>query len=150
MKLRKFIATTIREYLNEQITHKLEGDYINYYINDEKIGYIEYYYDGGNFSEYLPNANKHKEFYIAMIEVFDNFKGNDYSTQMINHIKKYAKEKGATIITLRVDDGVGFSKRQSSKGLERLYLKNGFNYQHSEDDYRLNKDLNLGAMCFLL
>lgn len=139
----------LREYLNEQLTYKLEGDYINYYINDKKIGYIEYYY-GGSFSEYLPNANKHKEFYIAMIEVFDNFKGNDYSTLMINHIKKYAKEKGATIITLRVDDGLGFTKRQSNKGLERLYLKNGFKYQHSEDEFELNKDLNLGAMYFLL
>jgi GNAT superfamily N-acetyltransferase len=148
--LRKFLSTTAREYLSEQITYKLEGDYINYYINDEKIGYIEYYYDGGTFSEYLPNANKHKEFYIAMIEVFDKFRGNDYSTKMINHIKKYAKEKGATIITLRVDDGMGFTKRQSNKGLERLYLKNGFKYQHNEDDYKLNKDLNLGAMYFLL
>jgi GNAT superfamily N-acetyltransferase len=69
---------------------------------------------------------------------------------MINHIKKYAKEKGATIITLRVDDGMGFTKKQSNKGLERLYLKNGFKYQHSEDEYRLNNDLNLGAMYFLL
>ena len=150
MELRKFIATTLREYLNEQITYKLEGDYINYYINDTKIGYIEYYYDGETFSEYLPNSNKHREFYIAMIEVFDGFRGNDYSTQMINHVKKYAKERGATIITLRVDDGMGFTKRQSDKGLERLYIKNGFKYQHSEDDYELNKDLNLGAMYFLL
>jgi GNAT superfamily N-acetyltransferase len=150
MELKKFITAKIREHLNEQITYKLEGDYINYYINDEKIGYIEYYYDGGTFSEYLPNANKHKEFYIAMIEVFNKFRGNDYSTQMLNHIKKYAKEKGATIITLRVDGGIGFTKRQSNKGLERLYLKNGFKYQHSEDDYKLNKDLNLGAMYFKL
>ena len=150
MKLRKFIATTIREYLNENMSYKLDGDYTNYYINDKKVGYIEYYYDGGTFSEYLPDANKHKEFYIGMIEVFEDFRGNDYSTEMLNHIKKFAKEKGATIITLRVDDGTGFTKRQPNKGLEKIYLRNGFKYQHSEDEYNLNKDLNLGAMYFLL
>lgn len=150
MELRKCIATTIREFLNENITYKLDGDYINYYINNEKIGYVEYYYDGGTFSEYLPNSNKHREFYISMIEVFKDFRGNDYSTQILNHIKKFAKEKGATIITLRVDDGMGFTKRQPNKGLEKLYLRNDFKYQHSEYEYNLNKDLNLGAMYFLL
>jgi len=146
MKPRKFITTTISEYLNEQLKYKLDGNYVNYFINGDKIGYIEYYYDGGQFSEYLPNLEK--EFYIAMISVDEKFRGNDYSTLMINHIKIFAKEKGATIITLRVDDGLGFSKRQSNKGLERLYLKNGFKYQHTENDFKINQDLNLGAMYY--
>ena len=85
MEIRKFIATTIREYLNEISQYKLDGD--------DKIGYIEYYYDGGQFSEYLPNLEK--EFYLAMISVDGEFRGNDYSTQMINYIKNFAKEKGA-------------------------------------------------------
>jgi GNAT superfamily N-acetyltransferase len=146
----EFIKNTIKEFLNEQITYELDGDYVNYYINGDKIGYIEYYYDGGTFSEYLPNADKHKEFHIAMLELYDDFKGNNYSTQMLNHIKKFAKEKGATIITLRVDYGVGFAERQPDRGLEKLYLKNGFKYLHNEEEYNLNKDLNLGSMYFLL
>ena len=146
MKPIKFIATTISEYLNEQLKYKLDGNYVNYFINGDKIGYIEYYYDGGQFSEHLPNLEK--EFYIAMISVDEKFRGNDYSTLMINHIKIFAKEKGATIITLRVDDGLGFSKRQSNKGLERLYLKNGFKHQHTENDFKINQDLNLGAMYY--
>lgn len=133
MELRKF-KTTIREFLDENITYKLDGDYINYYINNEKIGYVEYYYDGGTFSEYLPNSNKHREFYISMIEVFKDFRGNDYSTQILNHIKKFAKEKGATIITLRVDDGMGFTKRHPNKGLEKLYLKYEFKNGSIKDE----------------
>jgi GNAT superfamily N-acetyltransferase len=146
----RFISTTIREYLSEQINYKLEDNYIIYYINSKKIGYVEYYYDGSYFSEHLPNRDKQREFYIAMIEVFENFRGNEYSTKIINHIKEFAKEKGATIITLRVDDGIGFTKRNPNMGLEKLYLNNGFKYQHTEEEFELNKDLNLGAMYFLL
>jgi len=36
-----------------------------------------------------------KSFYLAMISVDGEFRGNDYSTQMINYIKNFAKEKGA-------------------------------------------------------
>jgi GNAT superfamily N-acetyltransferase len=136
----------LKKYNYNKLKYKLEGNYINYFIDDNKIGYIEYYYDGGCFSENLPN--KEKEFYIAMIKVFDIFKGNDYSTRMLNTIKEFAKQKGATIITLRIDNGMGFSKRQSDSGLEKLYLKNGFKYQHTEDESRLDDTKNLGAMYY--
>lgn len=145
--LRNFIKTTVMEFLNEQITYKLDGDYINYYIDKDKIGYIEYYYDGSNFTDSLLGQ---KEFYIAMIEVYDDFRGNDYSTKMLNHIKNFAKQKGATIITLRVDEGLGFTNRQPGKGLEKLYLKNGFKYLYSEDEVENDETKNLGAMYFLL
>ncbi len=138
----------INEFLNNDMVSKIDGDnYIRYYINNKEIGYVEYYYDGGIFSEYLSSSEK--EFYISMIEVYQDFRGNDYSSEILNNIKKYAKEKGATIITLRVDNGYGFTERQPTKGLEKIYLRNGFNYAHSEDDS--NKyDLNLGAMEFSL
>jgi GNAT superfamily N-acetyltransferase len=145
--LKQFIKTNVREFLNEQITYKLDGDYINYYINNDKIGYIEYYYDGSNFTDSLSGQ---KEFYIAMIEVYDDFRGNDYSTKILNHIKDFAKEKSATIITLRVDEGLGFTNRQPNKGLEKLYLKNGFKYLYTEDEVKNDETKNLGAMYFLL
>jgi len=145
--LRNFIKTTVMEFLNEQITYKLDGDYINYYIDKDKIGYIEYYYDGSNYTDSLSGQ---KEFYIAMIEVYDDFRGNAYSTKMLNHIKNFAKQKGATIITLRVDEGLGFTNRQPGKGLEKLYLKNGFKYLYSEDEVENDETKNLGAMYFLL
>lgn len=139
----------IKDFLNEQITYKLDGDYINYYINsDKKIGYVEYYYDGGSFSEHL--SKYEKEFYIGMIEVYKEFRGNDYATQIINNIKKIAKQKGATIITLRVDEGMGFSKRNPNKGLEKLYLKNGFKYLFTEDEIENDDTKNLGAMYYNL
>jgi GNAT superfamily N-acetyltransferase len=85
-----------------------------------------------------------------MIEVYDDFRGNDYSTKILNHIKDFAKEKSATIITLRVDEGLGFTNRQPNKGLEKLYLKNGFKYLHTEDEVKNDETKNLGAMYFLL
>lgn len=140
----------LKDFLNEQITYKLDNDYINYYINgDKKIGYVEYYYDGGTFSEHL--SKYEKEFYIAMIEVYKEFRGNDYATQIINNIKKIAKQKGATIITLRVDEGLGsISKRKSYKGLEKLYLKNGFEYLFTEDEIINDDTKDLGAMYYNL
>jgi GNAT superfamily N-acetyltransferase len=139
-----------KHFINEELTNTVDDDYVYYYINNEKIGFIEYYYDGGTFSENIPNIDKEKEFYIAMIGVYDKFRGNNYSSQMLNFIKKFAKEKGATIITLRVDNGLGFTKRTPNTGLEKRYLQNGIKYFHNEDEYNLNNDLNLGAMYFNL
>ena len=148
MRIRKFISTTIHGYLKEQLQYKLDGDYIYYFIGDDKIGYIEYYFDGGNFSEHLPNINENKEFYISMIEVYKEFRGKDYATQMFNQIKTFAKKKGATIITLRVDYGLGFDSRNVDKGLEKLYLKNKFKYQHTPEESKLDDTKNLGAMYY--
>lgn len=133
--------------VNEQLEYQLEGDFIYYFIDSKKIGYIEYYYVGGVFSEHI--SKKHKEFYISMIEVYKEFRGNDYASQMLNHIKIFAKQKGATIITLRVDEGSGgIFKRNSNVGLEKLYLKNGFKYLHSKDEISKDSDKNIGAMYF--
>jgi GNAT superfamily N-acetyltransferase len=144
-----YILTTFKDFLNEQISYKLDGDYIFYYMNSDKIGYVEYYYDEEAFSEHLPNYEK--EFYIAMIEVYKEFRGNDYATQIINNIKEFAKEKGASIITLRVDYGMGsLSKRYPNKGLERLYLKNGFKYSFTEEEIENDDTKNLSAMYYIL
>jgi len=146
IKLRKFISETMRKYLTETLKYKLEDNYIYYFINEDKIGYIEYYYDGLNHSENLENE---KEFYISMIEVYKSFRANDYSKEMLNHIKDFAKQKGATIITLRVDYGMGdISKREPGFGLEKLYLRNGFKYLYTKEECELDDTKNLGAMYF--
>jgi hypothetical protein len=51
---------------------------------------------------------------------------------------------------LRVDEGMGFSKRNPNKGLEKLYLKNGFKYLFTEDEIENDDTKNLGAMYYNL
>jgi len=141
-------AKLVKEYLNEQLKYELDGDYLRYFINGDEIGYVEYHYEGTYFSEHLPNKKRQKEFYIATIVVYEKFRGNDYSTQMLDHVKDFAKQKGATIITLRVDHGMGFGKREPNRGLEKIYLRNGFKYQHTEEEAKLDDTKNLGAMSY--
>jgi GNAT superfamily N-acetyltransferase len=131
--------------IKNNISVKLEEDFINFYIGKEKIGYIEYFYYGDAISNHMP-VNE-KEWYLAMIEVYDKFKGNNYSEFMLNYAKKYAESLGATIITLRVDYGMGFgSERNPDLGLEKLYLANGFEYTYTEEECANTDTKNLGAM----
>jgi GNAT superfamily N-acetyltransferase len=140
------IFNSTKYYLVENIEYIKDGNKLLYELNNNLIGYIEYQYDGTTFSEHIPSNEK--EFYIEMIEVYKEFRGNVYASEMINHIKKYAKKLGATIITLRVDNGLGFTKRTSDMGLEKLYLKNGFKYSHTEEEVKLDDTKNLGAMYY--
>ena len=124
-----------------------EGNYINFYIENNKIGYIEYYYYGGSITEHISNAED--EFYMAMIKVYEEYRGKNYSEIMIEYVKDYAKSLGATIITLRVSYGMGFSeKRNPNYGLEKIYLKNGFNYLWSEKESKKDDTKDLGAMYY--
>lgn len=146
----KYIKTTIKEYLFEDLKFRVDKTHSEYsfdtiyYMNEnsQEIGYIEYLYTGSNISEEVYG----KEFYISMIKVYKEFRGNDYSSEMIEHIKKYAKEKGANIITLKVDTGLGFTERNPNNGLEKLYLKNGFDYMFSEEELEEDDTRNPGAM----
>jgi len=114
---------------------------------ENEIGYIDYEYDGRSFSEHL-NSNE-KEFYLAMIEINKEYRGNNYASKMLGFIKRFAKELGATIITLRVDYGIGYGEnRNPNKALDRLYLKNGFNYSFTEEESSMDDTKNLGAMYY--
>ena len=126
-----------------------KGNYINFYIGNNKIGYVEYYYYGGNISDNIEIF--HDEFYMAMIELYEEYRGKNYSEIMIEYIKDYAKSLGATIITLRVDYGMGFgSERNPNYGLEKIYLKNGFKYSFTEEEADEDDTKDLGAMEYIL
>ena len=68
---------------------------------------------------------------------------------MIQLTKDFAKDLGATIITLRVDHGMGYgSKRIKDDHLDNIYLKSGFKWSFTEEECRLNDEKNLGAMYY--
>jgi GNAT superfamily N-acetyltransferase len=137
------------EEFKETISFIKDKNCLSFYLGEKEIGYVEYEYDGTSISEHLNKDEK--EFYLSMIEIYPEYRGNDYSSQIIDNVKKFAKELGATIITLRVDYGMGFgSKRNSNKGLEKLYLSKGFEYSFTEEETQKDDTKNLGAMYYHL
>lgn len=131
----------------KDIKYYITGDNNEYrmtfYIKGIKIGYIEYYYYGNSIS---PNVDENeKELYLDYIEVSEKYRGNDYSSFMLSKIKEEAKKMGATIITLKADNGLGFGKRIDNK-LVDLYKKNGFVFSFTEEECEKDDECNLGAM----
>jgi len=122
--------------INEKldVTEKKHGNYTKliFSIDSDTIGYIDYEYYGDAISEHTPSDEK--EFYISMIEVYTEHSGNDFSSKILNHVKSYAKKLGATMITLRVDYGMGYNNRDNTGYLDKIYLKNGFKYSFTENE----------------
>ena len=128
----------------------INDKYIYYFDNGVKVGYVEYYHTGDPSDNSDHMSMMDIEFYIGMIEVYKEFRGNDYSSKMLDQVKIFAKELGATIITLRVDSGMGFNSRNPDFGLEKLYLRNGFDYLHTPEESEEDDTMNLGAMYYKL
>lgn len=126
-----------------KITMSVRKETIHFFSNDIEIGYVEYYYSD---SISIGIDRDEKEFYLAYIEVYPEFKGNDYASKILTLIKEYAASLGATIITLRIEYGMGYGLRNPNNYLDRLYLKNGFKYSFTEEECALNDEKNLGAM----
>lgn len=149
------VKIILEEYdkISENLNYKITNNSIKFFKDSINIGYVDYEFDGGTFSEYLPDGINSGEFYISMIKVFSEYRGMGFSSEMLKIVKKFAKRIGAKVITLRVDTGLGFgNKRNPDSGLERLYLKNGFKYLFDEDE--ITNDTtgvkNLGAMYYII
>ena len=143
----------IRKILRESLSNILKvndkNHKLNFSLNGENISYLDYAFDGSTFSEYI--SSNEKEFYISMIEILPTFRGQNLTKKILDYTKKYAKKLGPTVITLRVDYGNGsITTRNPNKGLEKLYLTNGFNYMFTEEECELNDVKNLGTMLFKL
>jgi GNAT superfamily N-acetyltransferase len=85
-----------------------------------------------------------------MIEVYKEYEGNNLSKYILDYIKKYAKQLGATIITLRVDYGLGYTERNTNSYLDKIYIKNGFNYYFTDKECELDDTKGLGTMYFIV
>lgn len=132
--------------INESLSVNKKPGKLIFMDSGNEIGYIEYDYNGGSFSEHLdPNE---KEFHLSMIEIKKEYRGiNNYASKMLDYIKNFAKKLGATIITLRVDYGMGYGgTRNPNDKLDRLYLKNDFIYSFTEEECLMDDTKNLGAM----
>lgn len=135
------MGTKIQDYIDKlnTITIKEDGNQLHFFIVDTKIGYITYQYTGRNISEQIPDTEK--EFVIFMIEVFESYQGRRLSDIILTTVKKYALDKGATIVTLKINTIIP----KSNSYLQKIFLKNKFKYSITPD---CEKDNSL--MCFKL
>ena len=107
-------------------------DKINFFINGNEIGFVDYYYNADIISDSLIDKIENgKEFYIMYLEVYPKYRGKRYTDKILSITENYAKEKGATIITLRPD--YGGADKPENPYLDNLYLKNDFNYIFPND-----------------
>lgn len=153
--IKKYIYNFLIESLNEEkIDHinknfsvKITKEYLFFYKNKEQIGEIQYFYNGTSMSFFVPDSEK--EFYLEHIMVYPEHRGNRYADIMLEYVKKFAKSLGATIITLRVDYGLGYNKqRNPNSRLDKLYLKHGFQYSFTEKEVEEDEEKSLGAMTY--
>ncbi len=115
-------------------------------INGSPVGYIDFHYDGRAISEHVPDDEK--EFYIDMVEVYPEHRKMGIAKLILEYAKEHAKKLGATIITLRVDHGMGYgnSERTSEDWLDKLYLNSGFSYMFADEEAKMDDTKDLGAM----
>lgn len=141
MELRKFIATTIREYLNENvnnITFKKSVDEdrttITAYINNNKVGSLsmeflfdayqyefEDVFDEDTFDEMYPDSEIVK---IEHIEVDDNYKNSGIGSELMKHGMELMKKNGYNQFYLNASP-MGF-KGLNTMDLVNFYKKFGF------------------------
>jgi len=125
--------------IETQITHDYYGGgkpegvgKIYFSINGTEIGYVDFWYNGDIISDSLIDKIENgREFYIMYIEVYPRARGKRYADKMLSITEKYAKERGATIITLRPD--YGGADKPDIPYLDNIYLKNDFNYLFPND-----------------
>ena len=137
MKLRKFIATTIKEYLNENvnnITFKKSVDEdrttITAYINNNKVGSLsmevlfdayQYEFDEDTFNEMYPDTEIVK---IEHIEVDDNYKNLGIGSELMKRGMQLMKKNGYNQFYLNASP-IGF-KGLGTMDLVDFYKKFGF------------------------
>ena len=126
------------EIKTEIIPTTAEEGTIYFLVNGNRIGEVDFYYNGDIISDSLyelPKGyltiEKAKEFYIKYIEVYPEYRGKRYTDKMLSITENYAKDKGATIITLRPD--YGGADKPDNPYLDNIYLKNNFNYIFPND-----------------
>ena len=139
--LKKFIATTIREYLNENvnsITFKKSVDEdrtsITAYINNNKVGSLsmeilfdayeyefENVFDEDTFNELYPDSEIVK---IEHIEVDDNYKNSGIGSELMKRGMELMKKNGYNQFYLNASP-MGF-KGLGTMDLVEFYTKFGF------------------------
>ena len=111
--------------LIKEVENENEGN-LYYILNDNQVGYLDYYYDlNSSISEEL---NKFKsELYISYVEVDKKYRGKSVATKLIKKAIDIAKKMNIEVVSLRRDDGLGCNYGSNyDKYLKNIYEKLGF------------------------
>ena len=143
MELRKFIATTIREYLNEQ--HIFENSKLNKLLDFEldEVKIDDGYAHAELNVEQLPDG----EVSIYISEIWSDIKGKGYATKLLNKLKKYSDKTGVPLsLRASISNNIQTSGGLNQQELVDWYIKNGFKI--SEEDNNFETDSTTPFMVY--
>jgi hypothetical protein len=143
MELRKFIATTIREYLNEQklFENSKLNKLLRYELDDVKID------DGYAHAELNVEELSDGEESLYISEIWSDIKGKGYATKLLNKLKKYSDKTGVPLcLRASTSNNIQTSGGLNQQELVDWYIKNGFKI--SEEDNNFETDSTAPFMVY--
>jgi hypothetical protein len=143
MKLRKFIATTIREYLNEQkiFENSKLNKLLDFELDEVKID------DGYAHAELNIEQLSDGEVSIYISEIWSGIKGKGYATKLLNKLKKFSDKTGVPLsLRASISNNIQTSGGLNQQELVDWYIKNGFRI--SEEDNNFETDSTAPFMVY--
>jgi len=143
MELRKFIARTIREYLNEQklFENSKLNKLLNFEVDDVKID------DGYAHAQLYIEQLSDGEVSIYISEIWSDIKGKGYATKLLNKLKKFSDKTGVPLsLRASIMNNIQTSGGLNQQELVYWYIKNGFRI--SEEDNNFETDSTAPFMVY--
>ena len=143
MELRKFIATTIREYLNEQqiFENSKLNKLLDFELDEVKID------DGYAHAELNVEQLSDGEVSIYISEIWSDIKGKGYATKLLNNLKKYSDNTGVPLsLRASISNNIQTSVGLNLQELVVWFIKNGFKI--SEEDNNFETDSTAPFMVY--
>lgn len=143
MELRKFIATTIREYLNEQkiFENSKLNKLLDFELDEVKID------DGYAHAELNIEQLSDGEVSIHISEIWSDIKNKGYATKLLNKLKKFSDKTGVPLsLRASISNNIQTSGGLNQQELVDWYIKNGFRV--SEEDNNSETDSTAPFMVY--
>lgn len=143
MELRKFMATTIREYLNEQklFENSKLNKLLDFEVDEVKID------DGYAHAELNMDQLSDGEVSIYISAIWSDIKGKGYATKLLNKLKKFSKKTGIPLsLRASISNNIQTSGGLNQQELVDWYIKNGFRI--SEEDNNSETDSTAPFMVY--
>jgi len=141
--LGKFIATTVREYLNEQkiFENSRLNKLLDFELDEVKIDDV--YAHAELNIEQLSDG----EVSIYISEIWSDIKGKGYATKLLNKLKKYSDKIGVPLsLRASISNNIKTSGGLNQQELVDWYIKNGFRV--SEEDNNFETDSTAPFMVY--
>ena len=143
MELKKFIATTVREYLNEEklFENSKLNKLLDFELDEVKID------DGYAHAELSIEQLSDGEVSIYISEIWSDIKGKGYATKLLNKLKRFSDKTGVPLsLRASISNNIKTSGGLNQAELVDWYLKN--NFKISEEDNNFETDSTAPFMVY--